>query len=240
MNTLDADSFLEKYNFLPLSIDTLTNALIADMEKGLAHDPDGSNDSASEPMIIASSAIPQNKPTDNKVIVIDAGGTNFRSCLVTFDTNGNATISDLEKTRMPAVDCELSKEDFYNAIATNIDHLKNKALRIGFCFSYAMKINEDGDGQVIRFSKEIKAPQVVGTLVGQSLSDALVRHGWQRPDKIMMLNDTTASLLAGIINSSKEKHIVHMLDLFLGQVSTMPILNIGQLPNVSKTNQMNI
>ena len=135
------------------------------------------------------------KLSENKsVIAIDAGGTNFRSRLVTFDANGSPTISDMEKG--DARDGS-RRSRIFETIASFLDHLKNKADRIGFCFSYAMSITPEGDGKVIQFSKEIKAKEVIGSLVGESLSDALVERGWNRPKKVVLLNDTTAALLAG-------------------------------------------
>lgn len=184
------------------SIDVLTRAMLADMESGLEKDPSGLplEKAGMEPsleMIPTWTKLPDSVPQNEPVIVIDAGGTNFRSCLVKFDSKGNPEITNLEKCGMPGIKKELPKEEFFDAIAENLDHLKNMSSRIGFCFSYAMKITKDGDGQVISFSKEIKAKEVIGSLVGKSLSDALVKRGWNRPEKIILLNDTAAALLAG-------------------------------------------
>ena len=130
-----------------------------------------------------------------KIIVIDAGGTNFRSCLV--EKKGSKTIiSDFEKTSMPAVHEELSKHDFYYQIAKNILRLKDKADTIAFCFSYAIEF-ENGDAKILRFSKEVKAPQAVGTYVCQELKFELIAQGWAPSIKINVLNDTAALLLSG-------------------------------------------
>jgi hexokinase len=60
-----------------------------------------------------------------------------------------------------------------------------------------MKITPDEDGEVIIFSKEIKSREVEWQRVGLGLSEALVRRGWQRPEKITLINDTKAALLSG-------------------------------------------
>lgn len=208
--------FLARHGFVIPSVQSMADAIIDDMDKGLVNEPDGSVLSAAQAMIVASKNIPHETPKNKCAIVIDAGGTNFRSCLVSFDANGNAQISDLQKTTMPATDKELSKDEFYDAIAANIEHLKDKASRISFCFSYAMKITSDGDGQVLSFSKEVKAPEVIGTLVGASLSDALVRRGWKRPEKITLLNDTMAALLAGAAQGKSGKKYSSYIGLILG------------------------
>ena len=125
------------------------------------------------------------------------GGTNFRSCLVTFDDAGLPVISEMEKTKMPGIEKELNKKDFFDQIAANLEHLKNKSDRIGFCFSYPMEIQENGDGILLGFSKEVKAPEVVGSKVGEELKKALSARGWNTINRITLCNDTVAALLAG-------------------------------------------
>ena len=194
----EIDAFLAMHNFpVRQNINAVVDAVLYDMESGLS----GSGLSAGEEMIRTFSLPPKKKPANETVIVIDAGGTNFRSCLVTFDRNGVPAISELEKTAMPGIAKELSKKEFFDQIAANLEHLKNKASKIGFCFSYPMQITDDGDGILNGFSKEVKAPEVVGCKIGQCLSDALVEHGWNRPQKISLINDTVAALLAGASRS---------------------------------------
>lgn len=193
-------AFMARHGFSAAGYDinSVIDGLLFDMNLGLKCGT-GSLDSmdAAQDMIPTWGLPPKDAPKNESVIVIDAGGTNFRSCLVTFDENGIPSVSELEKTSMPGIEKELSKKDFFEAIAKNLDHLKNKAKRIGFCFSYAMKITPDGDGQVLHFSKEIKAKEVEGSLVGECLAKALEERGWNKIEKITLLNDTTAALLAG-------------------------------------------
>ena len=148
------DAFLSMHNFpLQLSIDAALNAVLCDMEAGLT----GKGLKAGEEMIRTFALPPKKKPANESVIVIDAGGTNFRSCLVTFSAEGVPAISELEKAAMPGVEKELSKKEFFDRIAENLEHLKNKATKIGFCFSYPMTITNDGDGILNGFSKRLKS-----------------------------------------------------------------------------------
>lgn len=186
--------FLKKHNFdEKLSVEFLTDRILYDMNLGLF----GGTEKAGEDMFKTWILPPDEKPKNKNVIVIDAGGTNFRSCLVSFDSNGGFSISDFKKTKMPGVEKELSKKEFFDAIADNIDYLKNKSDRIGFCFSYAMSITKDGDGIPNAFSKEVKAPEVLGCPVGKTLLEVLHSRGWNKVKKIVLLNDTEAALLAG-------------------------------------------
>lgn len=198
------------------NVNAVIEGLLFDMEQGLEVGPGTGNMDSSQEMIPTWSNPPSQSPKNTSVIVIDAGGTNFRSCLVSFDGNGTPTISDLEKCSMPGIGKELSKKDFFDTIAKNLDHLKNKATRIGFCFSYAMKITPEGDGEVLSFSKEIKAKEVIGSLVGKCLSDALVERGWNRPEKIVLMNDTTAALLAGASNATEGRAYSSYVGFILG------------------------
>ena len=228
-------TFLAENRFEEFSVADLTKKLIEDMTKGLAKTPDGSADSASQPMIVATRTITHSIPKNTSAIVIDAGGTNFRSCLVTVTDDG-VKIEDVQKTFMPASDKELSKEEFYNAIADNIEHLKNKATRIGFCFSYAMEITKDGDGKVLVFSKEIKAPEVVGTYVGKELVETLYKKGWNKIDEITLLNDTTASLLSGIINNGDKKNYSSYMGFILGTGMNNAYIDYDVIPKLSDDN----
>ena len=141
--------------------------------------------------------------TGRKTILIDAGGTNFRSAIGYFDEDGRVVIENLKKTVMPASDRELSKEEFYAQIAKNIERLLPKATNIGFCFSYPVEMGADIDGVVGKFSKEVKAPEVVGTRVGvETLAACKQLDGVDR--KIVILNDTVATLLGGMANTDEK------------------------------------
>jgi len=229
-------AFLGRHNFAPggPDIDAAISSMLYDMEEGLLRDP--ANPPGMGPaldMIPTWTVPPESSPKSKSVIVIDAGGTNFRSCLVSFDASGVPTISEMEKKAMPATDREYGKKEFFDTIAGFLDHLKNKASRIGFCFSYPMAITEEGDGRVIQFSKEIKAREVIGSLVGQSLSDALVARGWNRPEKVILLNDTAAALLAGASAATNGKAYDSYVGFILGTGMNAAYIESGAIPKIA-------
>ncbi|MCQ2584404.1 MAG: hexokinase [Treponema sp.] len=184
--------FLSDNSFIIPNVDSLSKKIFQDMIKGLE------GEESDQPMIVTRNEIPVTDPADKKIIVIDAGGTNFRSCLVTFNKDGKAKISDLRKTRMPGTDRTLSKKEFYGEIADNISYLKDKASKIGFCFSYALKSLPNGDAEILAFSKEVKADEAIGSRVGLELKNALEHKGWTLIPSVNILNDTTAALLSGV------------------------------------------
>lgn len=204
-------AFFSKHNFVRrIDINTTLASLLADMNNGL------NGLSSDQPMIKTWCTPPEKELEGESVIVIDAGGTNFRSCLVTFEKDGVPVISEMQKTVMPGVAKELNKKEFFTQMATNLDHLKNKASKIGFCFSYPMKITDSGDGILQGFSKEVKAPEVVGCAIGKELCNALVERGWKRPESIALLNDTVAALLAGAASGLKGKRYSSYVGFILG------------------------
>lgn len=132
-----------------------------------------------------------------QVIVIDAGGTNFRSCLVKFDgAKELPAIIDEQKCPMPGIEREYKRDEFYGAIADRIERFRGASDTVCLCFSYAVQMLPSGDGRVLKFSKEIKAQDAAGTMLGASLKKALKERGWGEM-RIVIVNDTTAALIAG-------------------------------------------
>ncbi|MCI5523717.1 MAG: hexokinase [Treponema sp.] len=210
MNNLAA-AFLGRHNFsIHQDINSVVDGILFDMNEGLSKRKSGQD------MILTYANPPETKRVNTSVIVIDAGGTNFRSCLVTFDSDGKASISDMEKTKMPGIEKELSKTEFFNQIAQNLEHLKDKADLIGFCFSYPVTITEDGDGILIGFSKEVKAPEVAGCVIGRELKRVLKEHGWKKDLTVKLLNDTVSALLACAADVPKGKEYSSYVGFILG------------------------
>jgi hexokinase len=144
------------------------------------------------------------------VIALDAGGTNLRAALVEFDENGKAVIKESLKAPMPGTRGRLDANAFFDEIATLSAPLIEKGGKkiegIGFCFSYAMEITKDTDGILLAFSKEIDAPEVAGKAVGAGLRDALARRNLRPPSRIILLNDTVATLLSGLSEIPANSH----------------------------------
>ena len=185
--------FLDRHSLNPdgIGMDGLCDYFIREMEKGL------SGQKSSLPMIpsyCSPNALPR---SGEMVIVIDAGGTNLRTCLVEFDSSLSPVVHDFRRTRMPGFDREVSAKEFFEVFAGEIERLVDRSDRIAFCFSYAAQILPDHDGIPIGFSKEIKAPEVIGMRLGESLLAELSRRGHDMSKKkVIILNDTVTTLLA--------------------------------------------
>ena len=198
-------TFLARHHFdTALNVAGLADGLRADMHNGL------SGKKAFQDMIRTYCDPSAITMKDKSVIVIDAGGTNFRSCIVHFSKDGASSFSDFEKTAMPGTEEKLGKKDFFAQIAWNIRRLKNICNEICFCFSYPMTITDQQDGILLGFSKEIQAPEVIGSYIGAELRQTLAERGWNNP-KVILLNDTVSALLAGSGNKKYDSFVGFIL-----------------------------
>ena len=178
-------------DFERIDIHKETEVFIKDMEMGLNGEP-GYLD-------MLPTYIPMNDtiPSDEPVIVMDAGGTNFRVAVVHFDENKNPIISDYNKYSMPGTKGQISREEFLQIIVEYLTPVIHKSNKIGFCFSYPIAIQPNGDGIPLRFSKEIQIEGLVGQPVGALILEALKDAGYLEEKKIVLLNDTVSTLLGG-------------------------------------------
>ena len=208
MNKVTA--FIDKHKLSPSSIDekAILTFFLSEMEAGL----DGSG---KQPMIPTYINTEFDIKSGERVIVMDAGGTNFRTCLVEFNEDMKPVISDFQKTRMPGLEREVSASEFYGILADNIERFIDKADKIGFCFSYPAAITEDHDGIPLMFSKEIKAPEVIGKKLGRELLTELERRGHNVSEKkVAIINDTVATLLAA--KAARPKNASSYIGFILG------------------------
>ena len=166
-----------------------------DMERGLR------GEKSFMPMLPAYLSPVARFPAGKKVLALDAGGTNLRAALARFDAEGKAVVEHVEKAPMPGTRGPTGKEAFFDeiaALAAPILEGNTGIEGIGFCFSYPMEMTAEGDGILLAFSKEIDAPEVIGEAVGKGLREALFRRGARYSGRIVLLNDTAATLLCGL------------------------------------------
>ena len=189
---MDAYDFLKRHGLRAEDVDSdkVLDFFSSEMKRGL----EGKESSLA--MIATYTEAGNDIPDGESVIVMDAGGTNFRTCLVTFN-DGVAEISDFQKVGMPGAKKEVTKKEFFSILADNIERFMGKSKKIGFCFSYAAEITPDHDGIPLMFSKAIKAPEVIGKRIGKELLSELSSRGYDTEGMtVSVVNDTVATLLA--------------------------------------------
>jgi len=157
-------------------------AFISEMEKGLKGEP------SSLMMIPTYVGVNGKIPEGAKAAVLDAGGTNFRGGIVEIPPK----IDFRENRPMPGTKGEVDEEAFYEAFASEVRRLADKATvkKVGWCFSYPAEATENLDAKLVRWTKGIQAPAIVGQYVGKELMKRL------GGGEIAIVNDTVATLLA--------------------------------------------
>lgn len=199
---------MEKHGMSPERVDVLEYAgrMRRDMELGLGNAP------ASIPMIPTYLKNDGNIPAGGSAIVIDAGGTNFRSAVAEFGESG-CEISNVNKRLMPGIEKPATWEEFISFVADSIMPVIDSSDRIGFCFSYSADITPEIDGKVNKIDKEVVITGCEGELVGDSLVRELSRRGI-KGKRVFIINDTAAVLLGGSAKTDKSR-----FGGFIGQVS---------------------
>jgi hexokinase len=155
---------------------------LSEMEKGLK------GEESSLRMIPAYVGVDGKIPQGSKAAVLDAGGTNFRSAIVSIPPS----IEDKKNQPMPGAKSDVTEEEFYQAFADELNRVKDKATvsKFGWCFSYNADVTPELDAKLNCWTKGIRAPSIVGQYVGKEL---LKRMGG---GEIAIVNDTVATLLA--------------------------------------------
>jgi hexokinase len=174
----------------------LVQDVLIDMDRGLR------GQSSSLPMIPSYISPVSRVPAGKTVLALDAGGTNLRAGLVHFDTDGKALAEGTRKAPMPGTRGPVGAEEFFDQIAElalPLLETPHNIAGIGFTFSYPMEITKETDGILLGFSKEVDAPEVIGKSIREGLREALDRRGCHYPGRIVLLNDTTATLLSGLV-----------------------------------------
>lgn len=203
-----AFEFLKKHGMSPELIDPAVYAekMRQDMVCGLK------GEKSSMPMIPTYIKFDGSIDKNEKVIVIDAGGTNFRCAMAEF-TEDSCKLSQIEKYKMPGIETDATWDEFISFTADKIQPMADKTDYIGFCFSYNAEITPEIDGKVKKIDKEVIITEAFGKLVGASLSAELAKRGI--PEKrVFVLNDTVAALLGSSYKLDKTKY-----GGFIGQIT---------------------
>ncbi|MCL1856775.1 MAG: hexokinase [Kiritimatiellaeota bacterium] len=219
--------FLARHTFdaRPMAMEDLLAEFDRQMEAGLGGRPQ------SLAMIPAYVTLEKAVPIHAPVVVMDAGGTNLRTAVVWFDEKGQPRIEDFAKYPMPGTTGhDVSAEVFFGTMAEMVAPLSERATAMGFCFSYPAEIQPDGDGRLIRWTKQVRAPEVVGQLIGHGVKTALKRATGRTMD-VKVLNDTVATLLAGK-SIGLARHYADYVGFILGTGTNTAYVEKGMAINV--------
>lgn len=164
------------------------------VEEGLAKDN-------AEIQCLPTFITPRSKGINGKALVLDLGGTNYRVATVNF-ADDKATIhpdngwkKDLSVMKTPG----FTREELFKELADPIGEIKrDEEMPIGYCFSYAAESLPDGDARLLHWTKGVEIKDMIGEPVGKPLLDYLNERNDIKFTGIKVLNDTVASLFAGL------------------------------------------
>ena len=173
------------------------------VEEGLKHEN-------AEIQCIPTFISPKTSDINGKALVLDLGGTNYRVATVDLG-QGSPTIhpnngwkKDMSIMKSPGY----TREELFKELADMIVGIKrDEEMPIGYCFSYPAESVLSGEAKLLRWTKGVDIKEMVGQLVGKPLLDYLNEHCKIKFTGIKVLNDTIASLFAGLTDNSYDAYI---------------------------------
>lgn len=183
--------------------------------KGIAHTfrekvEEGLNKNNAEIQCIPTFILPKATDVKGKALVLDLGGTNYRVAIVDFSTEkpiiypNNGWKKDMSIMKSPGY----TREELFKELADLIVEIKREEeMPIGYCFSYPTESILGGDARLLRWTKGVDIREMVGQFVGKPLLDYLNEKNKIRFTGVKVLNDTIASLFAGLTDKSYDAYI---------------------------------
>ena len=113
---------------------------------------------------------------ETEVTVIDIGGTNVRSAVMTILPDGTARIGTITAFLTPGVKEPTDTAGFFSEIVRGCRQ-DLRTCSIGICFSLATIPQKDRDAVMVAGGKQIKVTDMLGKRVGESFREAMIREG---------------------------------------------------------------
>ena len=183
---------LQLWQLLPPAQEEIIAAFQEDLAAKLAG-------SASSLSLLPSFLLPATGQEEGEFLALDFGGTNARMARIRLDGQGRHKV--LKQVSRPlgvhltAAGHAEGLFDFLASLAADIIDPEER-LPLGHTFSFPCEQTNLQQAQLLRWSKEIATPGVIGQDVNQLLCEAFARAGLQI-QPVAIINDTIATLLAG-------------------------------------------
>ena len=101
-----------------------------------------------------------------------------------------------------------TREELFKELADMIIGIKREEeMPIGYCFSYPAESVPGGDAKLLRWTKGVDIKEMVGEFIGKPLLDYLNERNKIKFTGIKVVNDTIASLFAGLTDNSYDAYI---------------------------------
>ncbi|MCL2597267.1 MAG: hexokinase [Paludibacter sp.] len=220
-------------------LEEIANCLEDKINEGLKKD-------RSEILCIPTYISPRKEISNEKVLALDWGGTNFRAAIVEF-TKGKPQILETVIRTLSAQETNGFKQHgLFDAMAnaiSKLDILDQTVTHIGYCFSYPAVARLNGDAVLLNWAKEISIADMLGehkkpndpnNIVGEPL----VKYLNSRKDiiktefkNIKVINDTVACLFAGLSFSGYDNYAGLIVGTGTNMASLMRSDKIEKLNN---------
>lgn len=175
---------------------------------------------------------PRSKGIGGNALVLDLGGTNYRVATVNF-TNDKSTIrpeNGWKKDLSVMKTHGFTRDKLFQELADPIEEIKREEdMPIGYCFSYAAESLPDGDAKLLHWTKGVSIKEMIGQPVGKPLLDYLNERNEPKFTGIKVLNDTVASLFAGLTDSSYDAYIGLIVGTGTNMATFIPAEKITKL-----------
>ncbi len=177
---------------------------------------------------------PKEDIKDGKVLALDWGGTNFRASVVEFKNGKPSIIEVLKKPLSAKETAGFKRDDLFREMGMLISELKTldeTVTQIGYCFSYPAASRLNGDAILLRWTKGIDIPDLIGQPVGELLINYLNSHKDITPKftNIKVVNDTVACLFAGLSETGYDSYMGLIVGTGTNMASLMPLNKIKKL-----------
>jgi len=172
---------------------------------------------------------------EGQAVVLDWGGTNYRAAVISFESGvANITPKKPDGKELSAATTKgFTQEDLITKQSEFVNEIELPAKApIGYCFSYAAECMPDGDAELLGWTKGIDIKEMIGNPVGKPLLDYLNKTGKAEFTGIKVINDTVASLFAGLTNSKFDAYI----GLIVGTGTNMAaFVNANRIPKIDSS-----
>lgn len=179
---------------------------------------------------------PDTAGVKGKALVLDLGGTNYRVAIVDFN-HGAPVINPSNgwKKDMSIMKTDgYSRDELFREMADMILEIKGEEeMPIGYCFSYPIQSMPGGDARLLRWTKGVDIKEMVGQLVGKPLLDYLNERNDIKYTGIKVLNDTIASLFAGLANVGYDAYIGLIVGTGTNMATFIPADKIKKMSSAS-------
>jgi hexokinase len=181
---------------------------------------------------------PKTADINGQAVVLDLGGTNYRVARVDFVKGApaihpeNGWKRDLSEMKNEG----FTEEDLFKAQADPIGEINiSGKIPIGYCFSYPAESLAGGDAKLLRWTKGVDIKEMLGKPVGAPLLAYLKNKKNLEFSGIKVINDTVASLFAGLTRSGYDAYIGLIVGTGTNMAAFMRSDKIEKLAPAQKT-----